>query len=56
MGRVETGTAYEQAVSIQDESNAPLVLRRIELRLDHATEDGDTVVHLLTNLPASTPA
>jgi len=53
MGRVETGTVYEQAVSIQDESNAPLVLRRIELRLDRATEDGDTVIRLLTNVPAS---
>jgi hypothetical protein len=53
MGRVETGIMYEQAVSIQDESNAPLVLRRIELRLDRATEGGDTVIRLLTNVPAS---
>jgi len=34
MGRVETGLVYEQAVSILDESNTPLPLRRIELRLD----------------------
>ncbi|WP_459572508.1 transposase, partial [Cupriavidus sp. 8B] len=53
MGRVETGIVYEQAVSIEDESNAPLVLRRIELLLDRATEDGDTVIRLLTNAPAS---
>ncbi|AGW90225.1 hypothetical protein N234_34645 [Ralstonia pickettii DTP0602] len=53
MGRVETGIVYEQAVSIPDESNAPLVLRRIELHLDGATEDGDTVIRLLTNVPAA---
>lgn len=52
MGRVETGTVYEQAVSIRDESNAPLVLRR-ELHLDGATEGGDTVIRLLTNVPAA---
>lgn len=53
MGRVETGLVYEQAVSILDESNTPLPLRRIELRLDRATEDGDTVIRLLTNVPAA---
>lgn len=53
MGRVETGIVYEQAVSIPDESNAPLVLRHIKLHLDGATEDGDTVIRLLTNVPAT---
>ncbi|MGH8808922.1 MAG: transposase [Noviherbaspirillum sp.] len=44
---------YEQAVSIPDESDAPLVLGRIELHLDGATEDGDTVIRLLTNVPVT---
>jgi IS4 transposase len=50
---VETGLVYEQAVSIPDESDAPLVLRRIELHLDGATEDGDTIIRLLTDVPAT---
>ncbi|GLC94389.1 hypothetical protein Tamer19_37970 [Cupriavidus sp. TA19] len=53
MGRVETGLVYEQAVSILDDSNTPLVLRHFELHLDGATEDGDTVIRLLTNVPAT---
>jgi IS4 transposase len=52
-GRAETGIVYEQAVSIDDNNDQPLVLRRIEVRLKHPTEDGDTVIRLLTNLPAS---
>jgi IS4 transposase len=53
MGGVETGIVYEQMVSIPDESSMPLVLRRIELHLDRATEDGDIVIRLLTNVPAA---
>lgn len=55
IGRVDTGCVFEQAVSIPDETvagNAELVLRRIELRLDAPTGNGDTIVRLLTNAPA----
>lgn len=53
IGRTDTGTLYEQAVSIDDENGNAVVLRRIELRLTKPTEDGDTVIRLLTNLPAT---
>ncbi|WP_455290012.1 transposase [Cupriavidus necator] len=44
---------YEQAVCIARESDTPLELRRIELHLDEATEDGETVIRLLSNVPAT---
>jgi IS4 transposase len=52
-GRIATGTVYEQPVTMQDEAGQPLALRRIELHLDSPTEDGDTVIRILTNLPKS---
>jgi IS4 transposase len=51
-GKIDTGIVHEQAVSIEDEQGKPIRLRRVELHLEHATEDGDTVIRLLTNLPA----
>lgn len=51
--RVETGVVYEQAVSIDDDGGQQLRLRRIEIELDTPTEDGDTVIRILTNVPAS---
>jgi IS4 transposase len=51
VGRIETGTVYEQPVTIETETGETLVLRRIELELDQPTEDGDTWIRLLTNLP-----
>ena len=41
----------EQQVVIDDDAGQPLLLRCIELHLDTSTEDGDTVIRLLTNLP-----
>lgn len=52
-GRVETGAVYEQAVAIDDETGQQVRLRRVEIRLDAPTEDGDTVIRILTNVPAS---
>lgn len=54
VGRIETGVVYEQPVSIPDEAQpgGRLRLRRIEVRLDVPTEDGDTCLRLLTNVPA----
>jgi IS4 transposase len=51
VGRVETGLVFEQAVRIEDETGRPLALRRVELHLDEPTEDGETVIRLLTNVP-----
>jgi branched-subunit amino acid transport protein len=51
VGEVDTGTVYKQSVSIDDEAGSPIVLRRIELRLKQSTEDGETVIRLLSNVP-----
>lgn len=55
MGRIETGTVYEQAIKTRSAADA-LVMRRITVELDEPTRDGDTVIHLLTNLPARVAA
>ena len=52
VGRVETGVVFEQAVWIEDEEGKQLPLRRVELHLDEPTEDGETLIRLLTNVPA----
>ncbi len=53
IGKIDTDTVFEQVVSIDDDSGSPVLLRRIELRLNKPTEDGETIIRLLTNLPAS---
>lgn len=52
-GRCATGAVYEQAVAVPvpEVSGGVLRLRRIELELDAPTEDGDTVLRVLTTLP-----
>lgn len=50
MGRTPTGRVYEQQVEITDEGGRTLKLRRIVIRLDEATRDGETEVALLTNV------
>jgi IS4 transposase len=52
-GRITTGAVCEQAVAIEDEAGQTVRLRRIELHLNEPTEDGDTVIRMLTNLPKS---
>jgi Transposase DDE domain len=52
VGRSNTGRVYEQRGRIHDESGNPLELRRITIALDVPTRDGDTEIHILTNLPA----
>lgn len=47
--RGQTGRVFEQAVRVEGE--APLELRRIEVHLEEPTEDGETVIRLLTNVP-----
>lgn len=52
-GRVETGTPQEQSICIEEGQQS---WRRIELQLDQATEDGDTVLRLWSNLPQAVGA
>ena len=53
IGKIATGSVFEQSVSIDDDSGSPVLLRRIELRLNKPTEDGEMLIRLLTNLPVA---
>lgn len=52
VGTVESGVVYEQAVGLVNEQGEPCRLRRIELRLNKPTEDGEKIIRLLSNVPA----
>jgi len=49
VGRTETGAVYEQAILVNFQGQRKR-LRRISVVLDKPTRDGDTEIHLLTNL------
>lgn len=51
VGRIDTGVVYQQRVEIVDDWGNRVSVRRITIKLDEPTEDGDTEIHLLTNLP-----
>ena len=50
-GRIETGHVAEQWVEVRDAQGQTHLFRRIQVKLDQATRDGDRVLYLLTNLP-----
>jgi len=50
-GRTETGDVYEQSVTIREPGAVTVETRRIVLRLDKPTRDGDCEMAILTNLP-----
>jgi len=52
-GRCTTGELFEQRVTFLDEEGASREIRRIVIRLDKPTRDGDTEIVILTNVPAS---
>ena len=51
-GRTETGTVSEQEVRLSDGGGGVMRGRRVTVVLDKPTRDGETEVHILTNLPA----
>jgi IS4 transposase len=51
-GRVETGRVFEQTLRATNDAGEVLFWRRVTVVLDKPTRDGDTEIHLLTNLPA----
>lgn len=54
-GTTDTGEVWEQKGYVEDvDTLKQIPLRRIEMRLFTPTRDGDTVLGLLTNLPAET--
>jgi IS4 transposase len=56
LGRGETGLVYEQGLEIRDRDQLDperqaMRLRRISIQLDEPTRDGETEIHLLSNVP-----
>lgn len=51
--RSETGLIYEQKLLLQHQDKT-LWVRRVTIKLDQPTENGQTEIHLLTNLPFRT--
>jgi IS4 transposase len=57
VGRVETGEVFEQEILVTDpDSGDEHRLRRVILKLDEPTRDGETEIELVTNLPATVSA
>jgi hypothetical protein len=52
IGRTDSGMVYEQIMRITDpDRHKEMLVRRITVVLDKPTVDGETEIHLLTNLP-----
>lgn len=51
-GRIDTGKVFEQTIRAANDAGEVLILRRITVVLDVPTRDGETELHLLTNVPA----
>ena len=49
-GRTDTGDVYEQPVTIKDAHDKGMKLRRIIVKLDKPTRDGDAQIAILTNV------
>ncbi len=47
----DTGIIYEQKMRIWDAEGNEKVIRRITVKLNQPTRDGETEIHILTNLP-----
>lgn len=50
IGKIDTGTVYGQPMRLTADENA-MVVRRVTVVLNEPTRDGDTEIHILTNLP-----
>jgi hypothetical protein len=55
-GRCSTGEVFEQPIDVDDGEGGVHRLRRIVLKLDQPTRDGEAEIVLVTNLPAEVPA
>jgi hypothetical protein len=55
-GRCATGEVFEQPIDVPDGEGGVHRLRRIVLKLDQPTRDGETEIVLVTNLPAEVTA
>lgn len=55
-GRCRSGEIIEQTIEVSDDAGVARPLRRIILKLDEPTRDGETEIVLITNLPAEVTA
>ena len=55
-GRTAAGRIFEQAIEVEDSDGVVHPLRRIVLKLDQPTRDGETEIVLITNLPVEVAA
>jgi IS4 transposase len=51
VGETETGIVYEQAMQVLDDEGNIRTFRRITVMLYEPTRDGDTEIHIVSNLP-----
>jgi hypothetical protein len=50
-GRTATGAVAQQRIKVIDAQGHEHLFRRVRIKLNEATRDGATIVHVLTNLP-----
>ena len=48
---MDTGPVFEQTLRATNDADEVVFRRRVTVVLDKPTRDGDTAIHLLTNLP-----
>lgn len=51
-GQCDTGELFEQSVTFLGENGSPIKIRRVVVRLNKPTRDGDAEIAILTNVPA----
>jgi len=51
IGRCPTGMIYEQQMHLTNEAGKKRTIRRVTIELKTPTRDGETEIHILTNLP-----
>lgn len=56
VGETETGQVAEQAIEVIDDQGQVHTWRRIRVRLNKPTRDGESTIYLLSNLPATVEA
>jgi IS4 transposase len=50
IGKIETGTVYEQLILVRDQAGQEHTFRRIRVKLKTETRDGDSEIFIITNL------
>lgn len=53
IGKIETGTVYEQPILVRYDAGEEHTFRRIRVKLKGETRDGDTEIFIITNLSKS---